>query len=140
KVRPEWSPGAPAEPENAQRFSAAEEGQALEGGAQGLPRGQAEPVLQDAGVDAAEVQADLQVALLPVEQAGGPARPAGPEPRGGRGPGVLGAGPCEPFSATRRPNSLKHSTATRSASRADARSSRNAFRAPPSSRSRLSCW
>ncbi len=61
----------------------------------------------------------------------GPARKTGPE--------VPWSVPAEPFSRTVRPNSLKSNTTTRSASLAAARSSRNAFRAPDSSRSRLLC-
>ena len=66
------------------------ETQGVEGTAQGLLRGQAEPALQDGGIDAAEVHRHLQVAVDQVGEARvGPVQPrpdawAGQEDRPGR--------------------------------------------------------
>ena len=70
--------------------SAKEERQGFEGAAQGLLRCQAEPALQDGGIDAAEVHRHLQVAVDEIGEARvGPVQPrpdawAGQEDRAGR--------------------------------------------------------
>ena len=86
-----------------------------------------EPVSQEGRVDVAEVDRILQVAVVEVGQVRrGPIRP----PRAGvparkTGPAVPWSVPRWAFSATRRPNSEKSSTRTRSSSFFARRSARN---------------
>ena len=114
-----------------------EQGQRFEVPVQGRLCWQTEPVFKDGGIDAAEVQFHLQVAIGQVGEARVGAVQARPYSGAGQKhrPGSAVVGPFEPFSATRRPNSLKIITGTRSASLAAVRSSMNARRDAESSSS-----